>query len=68
MQQTEKYKLNLIEPSDPFLPEGLNQNAQKIENAMAAHEELVDDQITALAARRYLVGTFEGNGSADAIL
>ena len=37
MQHTEKYKLNLIEPSDPFLPDSLNQNTQKIEDAMAAH-------------------------------
>lgn len=62
MQQTEKYKLNLIERNDPFSPDALNQNTQKIEDAMAAHEARVDGEITTLAARRYLAGTFTGNG------
>lgn len=35
MQQTQKYKLNLIEGSDPFLPDGLNQNPKKIEDVLA---------------------------------
>ena len=51
MQQTEKYKLNLIEPSDPFLPDSLNQNTQKIEDAMAAHETKVSGQIFTLDAK-----------------
>ena len=36
MQQTTKYKLNLIEKSDTFSPDPLNQNTQKVENALSA--------------------------------
>ena len=36
MQQTEKLKLNLIETGDPLSPAPLNENAQKLETALAA--------------------------------
>lgn len=36
MQQTDKYQLNLIESSDTFSPAPLNENAQKLEAAIAA--------------------------------
>ena len=36
MQQTEKYKLNLIEKGDVFSPDALNENARKVEEAIAA--------------------------------
>lgn len=69
MQQTTKYKLNLIESSDPFSPEGLNQNAQKVENALIAHEAAVeevtdglDQRITVLEAHKLVVGSYVGNG------
>ena len=70
MQQTEKYKLNLIESSDPFLPEGLNQNTQKIENAMAAHEAKLDGQVSAIVQNlgihghnaRIAWGSYTGTG------
>lgn len=72
MQQTEKYKLNLIESSDPFLPDGLNQNTQKVEDAMIAHEEKVKGsldtfgaRVTALEAHRFFIGTYTGNGRVD---
>ena len=42
MQQTEKYKLNLIESSDPFLPDGLNQNTLKLEEVVSQHLEGMD--------------------------
>ena len=35
MQQTTTYKLNLIEMDDVFSPEPLNQNARKVETALA---------------------------------
>jgi len=67
MQQTEKYKLNLIESSDPFLPDALNRNTQKVEDAMSAHESKLDGQtadldrrVTALEARQVFCGTYEG--------
>lgn len=67
MQQTEKYKLNLIESSDTFLPEGLNQNTRKIEAAMTAHEAAVgattadlDARVTVLEGRKVALGNYLG--------
>ena len=51
MQQTEKYKLNLIESSDPFLPDALNTNTQKIEAAMLAHEAAVQAETVILEGK-----------------
>lgn len=59
MKQTTKYKLNLIEASDPFGPEALNQNTQAVEDklaaldaASAAHDAAIQTaQATANAAR-----------------
>lgn len=72
MQQTEKYKLNLIEPDDPFLPDGLNQSAQKIENvlageaaARAAGDAALDQRVTVLEGHRMAYGTYTGNGAAS---
>ena len=42
MQQTNKYHFNLIDTSDPFGPEALNGNAQKLETALNQHEAAVD--------------------------
>ena len=41
MQQTAKYKFNIIDPSDDFSPKPLNENAQKLEDALIAHEGTV---------------------------
>ena len=38
MQQTTKYKFNLIETSDPFGPEALNKNTQAVEDKLSAVE------------------------------
>lgn len=62
MQQTEKYKLNLIERNDPFSPDALNQNTQKVEDAMAAHEAGIEQRLTVLEAHRIAYGTYTGNG------
>ena len=45
MQQTEKYKFNIIETSDAFGPEALNGNAQKLETALNQHEAAVDSAL-----------------------
>ena len=37
MKQTEKYQLNLIETSDRFLADPINENTQALENALIAH-------------------------------
>lgn len=64
MQQTEKYKLNLIESSDPFLPDALNQNTQKLENALSAaieeHRAETDARLTVLEGHKIYFGFFKG--------
>ena len=65
MYQTEKYKLNLIEPSDPFLPDGLNANTQRIEDVLAEKMEGpvvdLDARVTALEARKFAFGHYIGD-------
>ena len=56
MQQTQKYKLNLIESSDPFMPEGLNQNTQKVEEVLAAQEAANDQKVAAVAGQVTALG------------
>ena len=72
MQQTEKYKLNLIESSDPFLPEGLNANTRKIEEVLKGMEDgplaEMDGRVTALEAHKFYVGTYIGNGPTPRIV
>lgn len=62
MQQTQKYKLNLIESSDPFLPEGLNANTQKIEEVLKGMEDgplaEMDARVTVLEGHKMAVGSF----------
>ena len=42
MQHTNKYKFNIIEADDPFSPDALNENTQKVEDALVTHEAVVD--------------------------
>ena len=49
MQQTNKYKFNLIDTSDAFGPEPLNDNANKLETALDQHEAAVS---AALASQK----------------
>jgi len=58
MQQTEKYKLNLIESGDPFLPGALNENTEKVEEELDA----LDQRVTMLEAKYIIFGTYTGNG------
>lgn len=51
MQQTDKYKLNLLETSDAFSPNPLNENAQKTEAALTAVTAHADAGDAALDAR-----------------
>ena len=69
MQQTKQYALNLIERSDVFSPDPLNENMEKVEAALgtarseaAAGDSALDARVTALEARRAVVGTYTGNG------
>ena len=45
MQQTNKYKFNLIETTDAFSPNPLNDNAKKLEDALITHEAAVDSAL-----------------------
>lgn len=68
MQQTEKYKLNLIETSDTFSPHPLNENAQKLETQLSAEtaartagEAALDQRVTTLEGHKISAGTYRGN-------
>ena len=79
MQQTDKYKLNLIETSDTFSPAPLNENAQKLEAALetaraeaaagdaaeAAARAALDQRVTALEVHKCVVGYHGGTGFVD---
>ncbi len=65
MQQTEKYKLNLIESSDPFLPEALNQNTQKVEEVLSENLEGMDARVTVLEAHKFACGVYIGNSASS---
>lgn len=54
MQQTETYKLNLIETSDPFSPQALNENTQKLEEVV----EDMDRRIQVFEAQKIVVGSY----------
>ena len=76
MIQTEKYKLNLIETTDTFSPNPLNENAQKLEAALGAAgaaqaaetaaREALDSRVTVLEADKVkmVVGSYTGTGGA----
>ena len=66
MQQTQTYKLNLLETSDAFSPSPLNENMEKVETKLAALDGTAADhetRITALEVKKMVVGTYAGNGS-----
>ncbi|MBD5083583.1 MAG: hypothetical protein HDT33_00555 [Clostridiales bacterium] len=74
MQQTKTYKLNLIEKTDTFSPDPLNENAQKLDTALGtkfaaldAGSDALDTRITALEAHKIVVGSYTGNGHQQTI-
>lgn len=65
MQQTETYKLNLIERTDVFSPDPLNENAQKVEAKLGALDSAaagLDSRVTALEVHKIAIGTYTGIG------
>lgn len=56
MQQTDKYKLNKPGVDDPIAIAPLNENVDKVEEALDAQ----DARITMLEGRRIVVGVYEG--------
>lgn len=51
MQHTETYNLNLIETSDTFSPDPLNQNAQALEDALSDETDAREAGVADLDAR-----------------
>lgn len=73
MQQTEKYQFNLIEGSDTFLPEALNENMEKAEAALEGKDAALAAHAADTAARfaqQPKVGfvPFTGTGGGKVIL
>lgn len=63
MQQTTKYKLDLIEKTDAFSPDALNQNMEKVEEAIQAETAALEQRVVALEAHRFYLGHYVGNGA-----
>ena len=68
MQQTKTYKLNLIETSDTFSPDPLNENTEKLEAEVSAEaaarqsgDAALEARVTVLEARRFVAGTYKGD-------
>lgn len=75
MQQTTSREFSIIESSDPFLPEALNDNTRKIEAALDAHETQTKAVTDALAARittleghKMVCGTYIGDGTKNRLI
>ena len=63
MQQTTKYKLNLIEPSDPFLPDALNANTRQLEQVVSGHLNDMDQRVTVLESLKIAYGAYQGDNT-----
>ena len=61
MQQTNQYQFNLIEPGDSFSPQPLNENMEKVEEALANVESSIRE--TASSCTKLLVGSYSGSDS-----
>ncbi len=66
MQQTQNYKLNLIETNDPLSPAPLNENADKIEAALLtktaeARTDGLEQRILTLESKPIIVGSYVGD-------
>ena len=63
MQQTEKYKLNLIEKTDTFSPDPLNENMEKVEAAITAEAAALDQRLQVIEAHKIAIGSaiYAGN-------
>ena len=65
MQQTEKRGFNIIETSDAFSPDALNDNTRKLEAALDAHEEAVAVRLAGLEKFHFAYGNYVGSGSGN---
>ena len=64
MQQTTKYQFKLIEGSDDFSPQPLNDNVEKVEQALTEFEAALEEVQEATQVLPYATGTYTGDGSA----
>ena len=72
MQQTEKYQFNLIETSDTFSPDPLNENMEKLEaalDAVTAHADAgdaaLDARLRVFEAKHFVIEGYTGDGTAN---
>lgn len=80
MQQTDKYKLNLMDRDDAFSPDPLNENMEKLEAAIVSEiaagdaaeaqiradaDSALDARVQSLEAGRIVVGYADGYGFVD---
>lgn len=65
MQQTTKYKLDLIEKDDVFSPDALNQNMEKVEGAIQAETAALEQRVVALEAHKCYLGSYVGDGASS---
>ena len=65
MQHTNQYQFNLIESGDTFSPQPLNENAEKMEQALAAAKAEAAAATQALAATvpKITMGSYTGKGT-----
>ena len=63
MQQTTKYQFKLIEGSDDFSPQPLNDNVEKVEQALTEFEAALETVQDATEVLPYVTGTYTGDGS-----
>ena len=70
MQQTKNHKLKLIEMSDTFSTEPLNENMETIDAALKAASDTasaISQRVLSLEARHIAIGTYRGQDSALSI-
>lgn len=59
MQQTETYKLNLIDTSDSFSPQPINENMETLETALGGLQSAVDAAVSGSA--KIATGSYTGS-------
>lgn len=71
MQQTQNYKLNKPETSDLFTPIPLNENADKLDAALARMDGAaagLDQRVQVLELRHFTVGTYAGDDTESRVI
>ena len=63
MQRTKKWNLNLIERTDAFTPDALNENTEQLEAVLSENLERMDAAIIGKGTCSVTTGSFPGNGT-----